>query len=516
MVLQRGEGARVWGWVSLGCSVALAVEEEAGGGVFAARAPLQWGEVELDGRGLWVATLPEQRGGLATYRVSVFSSAGDRVVLGSVQFGEVLACLGQSNIARSTVGSVGAMLGLSPELMVATAELRAELEATPLPVRYLGLSPADTIYPDLWHKGAPGLQDFPRPIGLPWIDASTLSPAVLENTSSVCWLWGREVAARLGGSVPVGLVEGAVGGSVIQAWSAPAALAACSAPPAAPNDFASWAPGGPSALHNVILSPLQVGPLALGGLAWYNGESNSLFQQGDYYACALPRLLEDLRKGFGKPLLWVAVVELHPFFIYDVSSVPTAQVRAAQVAAASGALRVSLVPAVDLGDSVNNLHPLGLAKLGVAQRLGLAFMRAREQGVFEMGPRYEGAEALLGEGEGCSLRVAVRLVAASVDGGGLEVRDPSRDSVSTRCPTESLSEVFCDGFGIQDREGVWHKASARTSARSAREVELWVEDCKSGLSPVATRNGWGGWPIVLLYDLAGFPAHPWPPTPLEK
>jgi len=419
---------------------------------------------------------------------------------------------------------VGVALAHTPEVLAATAAARAAAAAEALPVRYLGLGPSPG-YPDLWHSGGEGLQDLPRRApSLPWMEARALSAAVEANCSSTCWFMGRAVARRAGGATPVGLIDGAVGGSAIQAWSSAAALAACGAPPGAPEDFVSWGPGGQGALYNAVLSPLLVGPLALGGLAWYNGETNSLFQQAPYYACALPALLAEVRGALRKPALWVAVVELHPFFIYDVSSAATAGVRGAQQAAAAALQHVTLVPAVDLGDAANNLHPLGMAKVALGERLGLAFHRAVTAAAAAegeaaraplMGPGYARAvRSSSGGGGDCQLGVRVEFVEGSIGGGGLELRGWASDSVSTRCPVEEgVAELFCDWFSVQSSDGVWHNASAALSA-DGQALELSVEGCSSSLAPVATRNGWSGWPVVQLYDREGLPAHPWAPTPL--
>ena len=77
-----------------------------------------------------------------------------------------------------------------------------------------------------------------------------------------------------------------------------------------------------------------------------------------------------------------------------------------------------------------------------------------------------------------------------------------------------MNALFCDWFSVQGSNGVWHNASARLS-QDGQALLLSVEACSAGLTPVATRNGWSGWPVVQLYDRLGYPAHPWPPTPLE-
>ena len=509
VILQRNEPVRVWGWAPRDCPVKLDLISEKG----SVRAR---GCVVQDGFGLWIATIAPQPGGSELFALVASTPNGIATRIENVQFGVVLACLGQSNIARSGVGSVGSALAHSFELEAATKGLRAELENIPLPVRYFGAF--NGPYPELWHtNGNTARQpDFSRPLGVPWTDTFTLNDAVLQNCSSTCWLTGRGVAAKLGGTVPVGLIDAAVGGSAIQAWSSAEALHECGSPAGAPSDFVAWAPGAPGALFNALVSPLAVGPLTLGGVFWYNGETNSLFQEAKLYACLLPALLRDLRTEFKAPALWFAVVELHPFFIYDVASAATADLRGSQQAAAAALPGVTLVPAVDLGDATNNLHPLGLAKVRLAERLALAYDRA-QRGEFNMGPRYARALPRVSETSGaCGLGVVVEFAAGSIGGGGLEWREKSAERESTRCPEEEgVDAIFCDGLSMQDSDGEWHSAKV-TVTSGAAVVELSVAQCKAGLRPVATRNGWAGWPVVQLYDAAGFPVHPWPPTPLDE
>ena len=59
---------------------------------------------------------------------------------------------------------------------------------------------------------------------IPW---TPTTPRTVASFSALCYYFGREMFARLGGGTPVGLVEAAVGGTYIQAFSTPEANAAC-------------------------------------------------------------------------------------------------------------------------------------------------------------------------------------------------------------------------------------------------------------------------------------------------
>jgi len=55
-----------------------------------------------------------------------------------------------------------------------------------------------------------------------------LQPITVPSFSAVCYFTGREIYKALNRSVPIGLVEADWGGTRLEAWSPPSALAACS------------------------------------------------------------------------------------------------------------------------------------------------------------------------------------------------------------------------------------------------------------------------------------------------
>lgn len=119
-----------------------------------------------------------------------------------------------------------------------------------------------------------------------------VSPGNVPGFSAVCWFYGRDTFLRTG--VPQGLVDSSWGGTPIQAWSTPAGLAACAAPPA-PNVGPT---NNPSVLFNSMVAPFTLGPLTTSRWTWYQGEQNCLTGQAPYYACALPHLIADWRAAF--------------------------------------------------------------------------------------------------------------------------------------------------------------------------------------------------------------------------
>ena len=103
--------------------------------------------------------------------------------------------------------------------------------------------------------------------------------------SAVCWLTGRDIHDALGGSVPIGLISSNWGGTPVQVrparMSVPSARLTHRACPQVWQPLASVKDCNPKAtvggtLYNSMIAPYTVGPMALKGATWYQGESSKL------------------------------------------------------------------------------------------------------------------------------------------------------------------------------------------------------------------------------------------------
>jgi len=91
-------------------------------------------------------------------------------------------------------------------------------------------------------------------IAQPWTPASAASIGVgnWSEFSAVCWFFGRDLYDALGGSVPIGLISNNWGGTPVEAWSSPAALAKCPGSDESSRvDNVAGSPDLPSVLWNV-------------------------------------------------------------------------------------------------------------------------------------------------------------------------------------------------------------------------------------------------------------------------
>jgi sialate O-acetylesterase len=180
-VLQRKVPIPVWGTTAPGATVTITLRPAAGGSQVTAHA---------DRDGHWQATLPALPAG-GPYTLTAASSAGARQTASDILIGDVFLCSGQSNMEYPT------RLASDYDQDVDTAhDTRIRLFHVQ---RLRGLVPRSTF-------GA----------GARW---RLTSPRSVREFSAVCYFFGRDLQPALG--VPVGLIESAWGGSLIQAWIGP-------------------------------------------------------------------------------------------------------------------------------------------------------------------------------------------------------------------------------------------------------------------------------------------------------
>ncbi|XP_078466533.1 sialate O-acetylesterase-like isoform X2 [Lampetra planeri] len=271
MVLQRGpRGAFVWGFGKAGAKVVVRLYnadedllQEHGSNVSAEST--RW-SVTLD---------PMDAGGPfslnATQWSPVRNGTGGEVaefVISDVWFGEVWLCGGQSNMQMTVKQVVNASWELA---QAANFSL----------VRLFAVSLNGSLQP---------LADFTS-VALPWSlpTADRLGMGEYTVFSAVCWFFGRNLHRTLG--VPVGLVQSCWGGTFIESWSSPRALAHCglNAQPQS-NDRLE-----PTVLWNAMINPLL--NMSLKGVIWYQGEANTGYNT-DLYNCSFPAMINDWRQGF--------------------------------------------------------------------------------------------------------------------------------------------------------------------------------------------------------------------------
>lgn len=187
-VLQRGAPIPVWGDTEAGATVTVTLASGHGArtAIMAARVTAR---AASDGR--WQAMLPALSAG-GPYTLTASSAAGTRQTVGDILIGDVFLCSGQSNMEYPT--------------RLASDYDQDVNDANDARIRLFHIERFASVVP----RSGFGA-------GARW---QVTSPQSVREFSAVCYFFGRELQPAVG--VPIGLIESAWGGSVIQAWiSAP-------------------------------------------------------------------------------------------------------------------------------------------------------------------------------------------------------------------------------------------------------------------------------------------------------
>ena len=109
-----------------------------------------------------------------------------------------------------------------------------------------------------------------------------------------------------------------------------------------------------------------------------------------------------------------------------------------------------------------------------------------------------------------TITVTVALAQGTAPSGGLSIRGWESQSNSSHCPVErAVNMSACAWLEVQVNDGAqtWHNASV-TVTEDGMGVVLTAVVGAPGLAAVATRNGWGDWPVVTVYG-NGLPLATW-------
>jgi sialate O-acetylesterase len=356
MVLQQGMPLPVWGTAEPGERVRVAFADA-------------HAEATADAAGRWHVTLPPHD---ASREPRSLVIAGDeRVVLDDVLVGEVWLCAGQSNM-------------LLP--LTKAADAKREIAAADQPLLRLFA----------WQAAASGDRGAYSAEQLAALDAGRFgagswrqsSPETAAGFSAVGYFFGATLAESL--DVPVGIIAVAVGGTPAEAWVAREALAAdeqtrllvsgnwldnpvldrwcierardnlslalTAKAPAPRDDLGPAHPFKPGFLWEAGIAPLV--PLAIRGVAWYQGESNAeSAERVGQHAAIFPVLVADWRRAWGRELPF-GIVQLPGMDRPHWPAFRDGQRRLTEVIPGTG-----LVVTIDLGDP-RDVHPTDKRPVG--------------------------------------------------------------------------------------------------------------------------------------------------------
>jgi sialate O-acetylesterase len=449
-----------------------------------------------DATGAWSVTLPAQAASAAGATLTATSNAtGRSVTLEDVLFGDVFACLGQSNTALNVASAF---------LPYASA---AEVEAWAPAYQPVRLLNNGHFWP--WYTSRPGGTPVgdeagnPRGFRTPSGGNGTWhSPGTIANFSASCWFFGADLFDALGRSVPIGLIDNSAGGTSIHYWSSPDAIAQCSQVTPSSNATAD----GVGALFDAMIAPLA--QVALSGVAWFQGESNACGYHapgapcgGAYYACALRAMIADWRAKLARPTLPFAVIELCAL---DNAQWPN--MRAAQQAALVGLANATTVPNHDLGDN-GDMHSRRKVMLARRQALWMLSAVYGNATLPWSGPVLERAQVNSATGG-----VAVTLAFSAATSAGLHLNATAQCAAGPQpagggCCGASGSPVFLRVANASAADGSgwsWARTAPPTVDAGAGTLQAVLANA-SEVDLARVRFSFEPYPACALYNGVGGP-----------
>jgi sialate O-acetylesterase len=480
MVLQQDKPVTIWGWAGKGEAVTVLFNGQEKKAVTPA-----------DGK--WRVVFDALKAGDTPLEMTVRGAKGPALSVKDILVGEVWVCSGQSNME--------------------------------MPFTWLAIPSPDVIRAD-----NPRMRLFlvpKRTADMPQEDVAAkwepCSPDSVRGFSMVAYYYGLELHKRLG--VPVGLIDSAWGGTMIEPWTPPIGFAAVpevkpilekqaaryaeykdtlakalpgletwardtrkalAAKTAAPigakpdlpaNPFDN--PQAPTTLYNGMIHALT--PFAIRGAIWYQGESNR--NDGLLYAKKMEALIGGWRTAWQLGDFPFYFVQLAPFEYGYSRETPVVDipdfVRLPLIwEAQMNALRIpntGMAVITDIGD-LKDIHPTN--KKDVGYRLSL-WARAKAYGektLVYSGPLYASMTV-----DGTLIRLAFDDV-----GGGLVASDGQ--------PLK--------WFEIAGEDRVFYKAEAEIAGDT---VVVWSPRVPA---PKAVRFGWHQLAVPNLANKEGLPASP--------
>jgi sialate O-acetylesterase len=346
-----------------------------------------------------------------------------------------------------------------------------------------------------------------KAIGFPQDDADTegwtaSTPETAKDFSAVAWYFAREIEKRE--HVPVGVIDSTWGGTPVEAWTRMTALGEDAAVaglfaswgkmtegepnallveqnkqrlideakaqgkpapvfPWTPN-MESWAPGW---LYNGMIAPLT--PMAIRGVIWYQGETNSKLDRAPIYSRIFSDMIEDWRREWGVgdfPFLFVQISNFKSTPAEDWATLRQQQLKTLAVR------NTAMAVTIDIGNP-DNVHPTD--KVDVGLRL------ARAARVLSYGEALEYSGPIFRQ--------------ATPEGGSIRAWLDHAKGLTAKgeAPTS---------FEVAGADGKFVPATA------AIQGETILLSSPSIAEPEHVRYGWANSPECNLFNDEGLPASP--------
>lgn len=465
MVLQRApQQAIVWGHTTASATVTT---------VFNGKTLT----TKADVNGTWRQVLPATPASKKAYTLTFKSTSGETASLKDVLFGDVFICGGQSNMQFA----MGAITNVSVERELAnnypTIRLFTVGQKT---ASKTPLSDLQTIEQN-WSVAS---------------NTTIVGGGGFGWFSAVCWIFGRQISDSLSptGDIPIGLISNNWGGTPVERWSTPAAYKACNRT-------------GTGDLYNAMINPYTIGPMAVSGFTWYQGEANTRGQvAADQYACLFPAMISGWRTKFNNPSAYFGFVQLSTWCPGGVQDVP--EMRVAQMAALK-LPQVGYSTNADHGAGCN-IHPPPKQYCG--ERLGNSALALHyKKPIAWRSPSYKSATVSVSTNA-----ITVTVTLNDVSGSGLttDIYPANYLDGKFNCTAQNIKTPGTCAWGAIEVSGSgWVNASAVASGRNLLlQTTVSTIDINAA-SVVASAYGWGPIPLMNAYDKStNLPVLPWNQT----
>lgn len=502
MMLQRDQPIRVWGWAEPDEAVTVTLAGKS--------AP-----AKADAKGAWAVELPAMKEG---ENLELTVAGTNTITLKNVIVGDIWVCSGQSNMEM-----------VMQDCLNAAEEIKA---ADFSKIRRIKFNHVMAVSPE---------QD--APVAGPW---QVCSSQTLSRVTAAGFYFAREVQEKTG--VPIGLIDDNWGGTRIEPWTVPAAMAASMPESAvawsntlaayaakarsALDDTERWLPAARAALASgAAISPAPVVPphpglsldgwggmyhamvspivrFPIRGVLWYQGESNG--GEGDTYYRKMQVLVAGWRKAWNQvpPAGAGTTVGEFPFYFVQLANFQNpnenpaggdgwAQLREAQRKALSipnsgMAVIIDTVPRSQAGD----IHPKNKYDVGV--RLAKWALN-RDYGMKDVVPSGPLFKAMTVEGD--KIRLAFDYVGSGLMVGTKEGRAPAVEDKAGKLKRFAIAGA--------DKKWVWADAVIDPSTGSGQAGDTVVVSSPEVKEPVAVRYAFSMNPDgANLYNRDGLPASP--------
>jgi len=424
----------------------------------------------------------------------------------------VYLCSGQSNM-QYTPRSMSGMNNLTAELAAAdaygktikffTVGMETNCRATDCskPFKELAHGPGIRSNSSAPCGGGKSCREMWEPAS-----AATFGGTAWDHMSAVCFLTARTIHDEFGGTVPIGLISSNWGGTPVQSWE---------------RDTGT--------LYNSMIAPFTVGPMALTGITWYQGEAN--VGQASYYAQGFPAMITGWRAAFANNNLWFGFVQIagwgysRPFGHQQCEqdhSWAAGDLRQAQLAALA-LPNVGFTTAADTGDWTN-IHPpdkqnpsLRLAQQALVQVYGKKIATADFPVLAGSSATVAGGKVTVtikiqGSLSGLPIQLTATVPPAAVQSStlGLPGSVPRNECVTMlgypRLPCDCGYPYIYGKFANGSTTFLNATASVGVDGTS---IEL-AAAAPDGFQPTASSYGRASWPMTVFFAAAGGnPVIPW-------